>query len=68
MSTGGTESILLVCMAYRNMIQEQRGIRFPEMFVFVFYSISIADLGSVQIGYFKLFWKITTQTHGCNKY
>ncbi|XP_041363626.1 sphingosine-1-phosphate lyase 1-like [Gigantopelta aegis] len=33
MSTGGTESILLVCMAYRNMIQEKRGVKFPEIIV-----------------------------------
>ncbi|XP_067672506.1 sphingosine-1-phosphate lyase 1-like [Haliotis asinina] len=33
MSCGGTESILLACLAYRNMAREERGIKFGEIIV-----------------------------------
>lgn len=35
MTSGGTESILMACFTYRNIARE-RGIKIPEMYVWIF--------------------------------
>lgn len=39
MTSGGTESILLACLSYRNKAREN-GINFPEMWVNVLFIIN----------------------------
>ena len=33
MTTGGTESIIMACKAYRNFAKKEKGIKNPEMVV-----------------------------------